>query len=212
MAVATSRREHWDRIYGKGERDVSWYETVPELSMQMIESAGLTPNTCVVDVGGGQSRLVDVLVARGLDCLAVLDVSAVALHETQARLGAAASSVRWINADVTADWSLDPMDIWHDRAVFHFLTESADRNEYLAHLRRTLKADGSAIIATFAPDGPATCSGLRVVRYSPDALASELGDEFSLVESRPWRHITPWGASQSFQYSRFRRVQSMSKQ
>src|SRR5688572_28658709 len=103
-------RSHWDRVYAKGERDVSWYETVPAVSMQMMEAAGVGPDTCVVDIGGGDSRLIDQLVARGLDCLAVLDVSPAALHRAQARLGASASVPQWIEADITAEWSLDPMD------------------------------------------------------------------------------------------------------
>jgi hypothetical protein len=112
----------------------------------------------------------------------------------------------WIAADVTGDWSLKPMDIWHDRAVFHFLTDAADRTRYVRHLRETLKRDGSAIIATFALDGPEKCSGLPVARYSPETLAAELGDGFALVESVPHVHRTPWGTTQSFQYSRFTRV------
>jgi SAM-dependent methyltransferase len=201
-----NRRSHWDRANAKGERDGSWYETVPAVSLEMIEAAGVGPDTCVVDIGGGDSRLIDQLVARGLDCLAVLDVSAVALHRAQARLGASASVPQWIEADVTAEWSLDPMDIWHDRAVFHFLTEPTDRTRYVSQLRNTLKPTGSAIIATFAQDGPERCSGLPVVRYSPDSLAAELGPEFVLREARPHQHVTPWGTVQSFQYSRFTRA------
>ena len=148
-----------------------------------MEAAGLSAETCVLDVGGGDSQLVDLLAARGLDCLAVLDVSETALQRAQSRLGNAASMPIWIAADVTADWSLKPMDIWHDRAVFHFLTHPTDRRRYVQHLRETLKRDGSAIIATFALDGPPTCSGLLVARYSPETLAAELGDDFSLIES-----------------------------
>ncbi|MEP6919064.1 MAG: class I SAM-dependent methyltransferase [Acidobacteriota bacterium] len=171
----------------------------------MIERAGLTPETCVIDVGGGDSRLVDTLAARGLECLAVLDVSGAALHRAQARLGDAAAAVTWIEADVTADWSLKPMDIWHDRAVFHFLTAPADRAMYRSHLRRTLKVDGTAIVATFAIDGPEMCSGLPVARYSPETLAVELGVEFRLVEVVSHEHHTPWGTIQPLIYARFTR-------
>jgi uridine phosphorylase len=160
----------------------------------------------VIDVGGGDSRLVDSLVARGLDCLAVLDVSGAALHRAQQRLGTNAAALTWIEADVTADWSLKPMDIWHDRAVFHFLTTAEDRTRYRAHLRQTLKVHGTAIVATFALEGPDTCSGLPVARYSPDTLAAELGDDFRLVESVPYEHQTPWGTVQPFVYARFLRV------
>jgi SAM-dependent methyltransferase len=202
----TNRQEHWDSVYRtKGEQDVSWFETFPAMSLEMIEAAGLTPDTCVIDVGGGQSRLIDSLLSRGLDCLAVLDVSGEALRHARDRLGARSQVVAWIESDVTAEWSLQPMDIWHDRAVFHFLVQPDDRRHYVARLRSTLKVGGSAIVATFAPDGPERCSGLPVVRYSPDALSAELGHEFALIDARPHRHVTPWGDTQSFQYSRFQR-------
>ena len=202
-----NRPEHWDAIYRtRGERGVSWFEQLPALSLQMLEAAGLSADTCVVDVGGGESRLVDELLTRGLDCLAVLDLSHEALAHARARLGRAAGTVTWIETDVTAAWSLKPMDIWHDRAVFHFLVDPGDRHQYVRHLRQTLKPRGSVIIATFAPDGPEMCSGLPVVRYSPPALAVELGDDFTLIESRPYMHTTPGGTMQSYQYSRFQRV------
>ena len=116
------------------------------------------------------------------------------------------TSIRLLEADVAGDWSLKPMDIWHDRAVFHFLTEKHDRDRYRFHLLTTLKEGGSAILATFAPDGPDRCSGLPVVRYSPESLSAELGPALGLVESVPHVHTTPWGATQSFLYCRFRRV------
>src|SRR5262245_51829377 len=151
------RKQHWDTLFAaKRERDVSWFESFPEISMRMMEAAGLGPKTCVIDVGGGDSRLVDALVARGLDCLAVLDVSSAALDRAKARLGKIASGLTWIEADVAADWSLKPMDIWHDRAAFHFLTAAHDRVRYRQHLRETLRPAGTAIFATFAPDGPET--------------------------------------------------------
>jgi uridine phosphorylase len=201
------RKRHWETVYTtNGEGDLSWFETLPALSVRMLEAAGLTPATCVIDVGGGDSRLVDTLVARGLDCLAVLDVSGAALHRVQARLGDASAALTWIEADVTADWFLKPMDIWHDRAVFHFLTTPDDRARYRAHMRQTLKVGGTAIVATFALDGPETCSGLPVARYSADTLAAELGEEFKLIDAVPYDHRTPWGTTQAFIYARFTRV------
>jgi hypothetical protein len=202
-----NRHDHWQRIYTtEGEHQVSWFESVPAVSLRLMDAAGLNSETCVLDVGGGSSMLVDVLAARGLDCLAVLDISEAALHRAQTRLGATASVPIWIAADVTGEWLLKPMDIWHDRAVFHFLVDPPDRARYLAHMRETLKPYGAAIIATFALDGPVMCSGLPVARYSPETLAAELGDGFRLVESVPHQHRTPWGTPQSFQYSRFVRV------
>ncbi len=201
------RKGHWERLYtSRGERDVSWFEQLPVVSLQMLEDAGLTQDTCVLDVGGGDSRLIDNLVARGMDCLAVLDVSGAALERARSRLAATASVPVWIEADVTGDWTLDPMDIWHDRAVFHFLTTPEDQEQYLSHLRAVLKVRGSAIIATFAPDGPETCSGLPVMRYSPETLARRLGSGFSLANSLRHIHRTPWGSTQAFQYSRFVRT------
>jgi hypothetical protein len=136
----------------------------------------------------------------------VLDVSGAALRRAQARLGGAAHVPVWIEADVTGGWTLKSMDIWHDRAVFHFLTASEDRAKYLEHLRAVVRMQGSAIIATFAPDGPEKCSGLQVARYSPESLADTLGRGFQLVEARRHVHATPWGSTQAFQYSRFVRV------
>jgi hypothetical protein len=206
---ALSVHGHWNTVYQtKGERDVSWFEALPSVSLEMLEAAGLTEDTCVIDVGGGDSRLVDALVARRLNCLAVLDVSGVALRRAQDRLGPAAKPVTWIESDVTAEWHLKPMDIWHDRAVFHFLVRAEDRARYRAHLLGTLKVGGSAIVATFAPNGPPTCSGLPVARYSSDALAAELGDDFELVETRTYDHHTPGNAVQPFVYARFTRRQS----
>ena len=153
------RAQHWEVVYTtKGEREVSWFQDVPDVSLRLMRDAGLTADSCVIDVGGGDSHLVDALIGLGLECLAVLDVSQAALDRARARLGAAPASPTWIQADVTGDWSLKPMDIWHDRAVFHFLTDAHDRALYLKHLRETVKMTGTAIIATFAPDGPETVS------------------------------------------------------
>jgi SAM-dependent methyltransferase len=205
--IAMNPQEHWNALYRlKGERDVSWFEAVPARSLEMLDAAGLTPTSCVLDVGGGESRLVDALLAKGLRRLAVLDVSAEALERTRTRLGPLGKTVAWIDADVTGDWTIEPVDIWHDRAMFHFLRQPAERAGYVAQMKRTLKPNGSAIIATFATDGPEVCSGLPVVRYSPETLAAELGSDFALVESRKHTHVTPKNAMQSFQYSRFRRL------
>lgn len=200
----TSSRDHWNTIYTtKTEEQVSWFEPVPAVSVKLMRAAGLSQDTCVLDVGGGDSRLVDYLVDHGLDCIAVLDVSGAALERAKARLGAPAAALEWIEADVADGWSLRAMDIWHDRAVFHFLTKTEDRARYRTHLMRTLKAGGSAIVATFAPDGPEKCSGLPVVRYSPETLSEELGSGLRIMESVRHVHRTPWGTTQAFQYSRF---------
>lgn len=200
------RHTHWNQVYTtKGERDVSWFEALPAISLEMLDAAGMTTESCVLDVGGGDSHLVDALAERGLDCLAVLDISGAALERARTRMGSAAQVPVWIEADVTSDWTLRPMDIWHDRAVFHFLTTPEDRARYKRHLLDTLKPGGAAVVATFAPDGPETCSGLPVKRYSPEQLAAELGPTFELRDARAHVHTTPWGSSQSLQYSRLQR-------
>jgi SAM-dependent methyltransferase len=201
------REQHWETVYRtKGEHEVSWFEGLPEISLTMLEAAGVTPDCCVLDVGGGDSRLVDALVDRGFSCLTVLDISPAALERSQRRLGSAGDHVTWLVTDVAADWSVEPVDAWHDRAVFHFLVDEADRQRYKARLLSALKPGGAAIIATFAADGPERCSGLPVQRYSPEALAAELGHPFVLVETLAHQHSTPWGSHQAFQYSRFTRT------
>jgi hypothetical protein len=201
------RQQHWNNVFTtRAEGDVNWFEALPDTSLRLLDAAGLNADTCVLDVGGGDSRLVDHLIARGMHCLAVLDVSGAALARTRARLGSAASIPIWLETDVTGDWSLKPMDIWHDRAAFHFLTAGEDRERYRSHLLETLKPGGSAIVATFALDGPERCSGLPVVRYSPESLAAELGPELTFIESVPHIHTTPRGSTQSFLYCRFERT------
>jgi SAM-dependent methyltransferase len=155
----------------------------------------------VIDIGGGDSRLVDHLIARGVQCVAVLDISGVALRRAAARLPGA--PVAWIEADVTGEWTAQPVDLWHDRAAFHFLTEAAERARYVDRLTRTLKPGGQAIVATFALDGPPKCSGLPVMRYSAETLSRELGPTFRLVETLTDEHHTPTGGMQRFCYNRF---------
>jgi SAM-dependent methyltransferase len=146
---------------------------------------------------------VDGLVARGLRCVTVLDVSATALARARARLGDRADRVRWIEADVAGPWTAPPVDMWHDRAVFHFLTEAEDRERYIAHLRDVVKRGGTVVIGAFAPDGPERCSGLPVCRYDAAGIGAELGEGFTLVETMTDAHRTPAGAVQAFSFSRF---------
>ena len=159
----------------------------------------------VIDVGGGTSRLALRLRAGGYD-VTVLDISAAAVERARAALGEGARGVRWVIGDVTRVADVGPHDVWHDRAAFHFLIERQDRESYAKLLRRTIRPGGHAIIATFAPDGPARCSGLPVMRYDATALAAELGAGLQLLKSVPEIHVTPAGTAQSFQYSVFRRA------
>jgi 2-polyprenyl-3-methyl-5-hydroxy-6-metoxy-1,4-benzoquinol methylase len=199
-----SRQEHWESVYQKkGDSDLSWTQHEPRTSLALIRE--VCPTGRVIDVGGGTSPLAERLLDAGYS-VAVLDVSAVAITRAQARLGARADDVQWIIADVTEPGELGTFDVWHDRAVFHFLTEAPDRTAYVALLSRTIPSGGHAVIATFAPDGPEKCSGLPVRRYDGESLATELGPGFRLIRTVAETHLTPWGKPQSFQYSVFKRL------
>lgn len=202
----SDRSTHWDNVYAtKGETEVSWFQDSPAISLDMIRSASPDHNTAIIDIGGGASRLVDALLRDGYRDLAVLDLSANALEAARRRIGAAASTVNWIVADITTWQPSKSCDVWHDRAAFHFLTDPHDRAAYVQRLRSTVAPGGHVIIATFAPDGPEKCSGLPVQRHDSASLAAELGPEFELVETRSEVHHTPWDSTQAFQFSRFRR-------
>lgn len=202
-----TRQTHWDNTYAaKGEAGVSWFQNWPGISLELIAAAGGTPRSAIVDIGGGASHLVDVLVDEGWRAVSVLDVSANAIGLDKARLGDAARHVDWIVADVTEWVPARTYDIWHDRAAFHFLTDPQDRAAYVERLLAALKPGGHAIIATFALDGPEKCSGLPVVRYDPAELARVLGSAFTLVAERRQVHSTPWFSAQAFQFSLLRRA------
>jgi 2-polyprenyl-3-methyl-5-hydroxy-6-metoxy-1,4-benzoquinol methylase len=200
----TDRQAHWQNVYAtKAEKEVSWFQENPTPSLDLIAATGIRRDAHIIDVGGGASRLVDSLLERGFHRIAILDLSANALGEAKKRLGRRADAVDWIAADVTTWEPSSTYDLWHDRAAFHFLTEAADRDAYVVRLKKAVRAGGNVIIATFALDGPERCSGLPIVRYDPEAVASALGPEFDLVESRRHDHITPGGNTQRFQFSRF---------
>jgi trans-aconitate methyltransferase len=202
-----SRQAHWENVYlKKGENEVSWFQENPAPSLESIAQAGATSDSAIIDIGGGVSRLVDHLLESGFQDVTVLDLSEAALRAAQVRLGSRAALVRWIAADATTWEPPRAYDLWHDRAAFHFLTEDQDRIAYVERLKKGLKSGGHAIIATFAPDGPEKCSGLPVVRYDAASLGRTLGNGFELVDTRRQTHATPWGSSQSFQFSVFRRV------
>ena len=200
-----SRQAHWERVYTtKGENEVSWFQDNPAPSLELIAAVGATPATAIIDIGGGASRLVDGLLAKGFRALTMLDLSGAALKAAKSRLGAQSENVTWIVADATLWEPAEVYDIWHDRAAFHFLTEENDRVAYVERMKKALRAGGHAIVATFAPDGPERCSGLRVMRYDAETLGRTLGQEFDLIETRRHSHTTPWGSTQSFQFSVFR--------
>jgi SAM-dependent methyltransferase len=200
------RGAHWENVYRtKGEREVSWFQETPSISLELIRSAGATRHSAIVDIGGGASRLVDGLVDEGFAAITVLDLSESALAAARTRLGQAAAGVTWIVADVVSWKPLQRYDIWHDRAAFHFLTDADDRTAYVERLREALQPGGHAIIATFALDGPERCSGLPVIRHDAVSLGKVLGSAFNLVETRRHDHHTPMGSTQRFQFSVFRR-------
>lgn len=201
-----NRTEHWNQVYQtKASDDVSWYQTEPATSLKLIEATGVGKGASIIDVGSGASVLVDFLLDAGFTKLAVLDIAASALRHAKQRLGAKAGSVEWFEADVTAFSPPHRFNLWHDRAVFHFLTDKADRQKYVQTLKRTLTPDGHVIIGTFAIDGPAKCSGLDVARYNAPGICAELGGEFHFIEQLNETHVTPWNTEQKFSYFRFAR-------
>jgi ubiquinone/menaquinone biosynthesis C-methylase UbiE len=195
-------KEHWEKIYRtKSPTDVSWYQEHPRVSLEYFQNLGLAKDAQIIDVGGGASRLVDDLLSEGFLNITVLDISSAALEAAQKRLGAHAGRVKWIDADIRNVQLPERFyDAWHDRAVFHFLTEASDRQQYIDTVQSSVKPGGYVIVATFAPEGPRKCSGLNVVRYGPKELHSEFGDNFQLVNSRGETHLTPFGTEQQFLY------------
>ncbi|MEO8326635.1 MAG: class I SAM-dependent methyltransferase [Nitrospirota bacterium] len=200
------RKTHWEDVYRTtAAEEFGWYQAHPTLSLNLIQSTGIQKSGSLIDVGGGDSRLVDHLSEHGFEHITVLDLSSAALERAKARLGERANRVTWIEGDITDFHSSTTYDVWHDRALFHFLTEEEDRTRYLESMNRVLHPQGHVIIATFAYEAPATCSGLPVVRYGPEFLALAIGSNFELVESFEELHQTPGGNKQPFIYCRFTR-------
>ena len=195
-------RTHWEKIYTtKAPDQVSWYRPHLETSIVLIERSVSVRSASIIDIGGGESTLVDDLLARGFQNVTVLDVSQVAIDATKQRLGQVAGRVHWVTADITqVQFHLAPYDVWHDRAVFHFLTAPEQRAAYVRQVTRSVKAGGHVIVSTFGPEGPTKCSGLDVVRYDAESLHEEFGTRFRLVESSKELHETPFGTTQQFLY------------
>ncbi len=202
----TNRKLHWETIYGtKSPTEVSWYQPTPRLSLELIRKVAPNASSSIIDVGGGASLLVDELIGAGYQNISVLDISAAALEVSRSRLGDRSIGIQWIVGDVLDTKLHDgQFDVWHDRAVFHFLLTSDERRRYIAQVRHALRPDGHVVVATFAADGPMRCSGLEVCRYSPESLLTELGNDFTLLQSLKEDHHTPSGAVQRFQYSLFK--------
>lgn len=200
------RETHWNDVYRtKGDSDVSWVEDVPRLSLDLIQEHA-QPTSAVIDIGGGASRLPDALLGAGYTDVTVLDISAEALAKARTRVAAMGGEAQWIVSDVTKWRPARAYDLWHDRAAFHFLTSAEDQAAYRQVLDKALRSGGTAIIATFALDGPEKCSGLPVARHDGSSIAAVLGSGFSLGREMRHDHHTPWGSVQKFQFSVFRKA------
>ena len=195
-------QKHWANIYQtKALDNVSWYQTRPDVSLNLIQQTGIGLDEAIIDVGAGASTLVDYLVEAGYQNITLLDISADALAITRARLGAAGERIHWLTGDITAvELPREGYAVWHDRAVFHFLTDPSLQQRYVEQVRRALKPGGQVVIATFAPDGPQQCSGLNVAQYDAAGLQRAFGAGFRLISSTGETHRTPWGSDQRFTY------------
>jgi 2-polyprenyl-3-methyl-5-hydroxy-6-metoxy-1,4-benzoquinol methylase len=195
-------KSHWENIYATKAPDaVSWYRAHLETSLALIERAAATPSASIIDVGGGESTLVDDLLARGYQNITVLDVSQTAIDVTKERLGAAAETVCWLVGDITeVQLAPNAYDVWHDRAVFHFLVAPEPRAAYVRQVATAVRPGGHVIVSTFGPEGPSKCSGLDVVRYDEESLHKQFGVRFRLEESSKEVHQTPFGTTQQFLY------------
>jgi len=204
------KSSYWNRVYEtKGETEVSWFQNNPEPSLEFIRRYEPDRSASIIDIGGGLSRLADHLLADGFQNLSVLDISSEAIALAQDRIGNGKASVKWIVSDVTKWQPNDYYDIWHDRAVFHFLTEFGDQTAYIETLKRALKSGGYLVIGTFALDGPEKCSGLPVMRHDPNSLQNLLGSNFNLIDTRTQNHRTPFQSIQHFQYCVFHYIKEI---
>ncbi len=201
-----NRKRHWNDAYdGKSESEVGWFQSKPERSLKLIGRSSVPQSSTLIDVGGGASLLVDYLVRDGFTNITVLDISSVALRTAQERLGESMRLINWVEADITQFQTTEQFDLWHDRAVFHFLTQATERKRYVDLLHQTIKPGGYVIIAAFAVGGPKKCSGLDIVQYDAIKLSQELGEVFTLIEQENELHITPSGNEQAFEYYHFKR-------
>jgi SAM-dependent methyltransferase len=201
-----SPQRHWERAWtAKAPDEVSWFEAVPATSLKLIESAGVGTDAPIIDVGGGASRLAGELHRRGHTDVTVADVSPAALEEARSQLGPEAGAIQWVEADVRDHDFGRRFDLWHDRALLHFMVDPLDRAAYVRTLERSLRRGGFALLATFGPDGPTQCSGLEVRRHAAGDLAALLGSDYEPLENRLVVHTTPTGTEQQFQYALFRR-------
>ena len=208
--ISSERKKYWEQVYSTRQTEkLGWFKPRLDTSLSWIEDIGLEKHAAIIDVGGGASTLVDDLVDEGFESVTVFDIADSALDASRRRLGHQAELVMWLSGDITAyRLPANQFDLWHDRAVLHFLTDPADRDAYLANLQRALKPGGHAIIGLFAPEAPPKCSGLPVQRYERDALVAALGDGFQLQQYHKEMHVTPGGVEQMYLYCPFRKLET----
>ena len=206
METVSALAEHWDQAYGQGDTTRSWFQPQAVWSLRMLERVGVGPSDSVIDVGGGSSSLAAALLARGFSDISVLDVSIVGMRAAQERLGADAHHVEWLLGDVRAWQPRRRYTVWHDRALFHFMTADEDRAAYLQTLETATSPERAVcIFATFAPDGPPRCSGLPVARFSAAEIANAIGGTWQMIDESRQLHTTPSGTIQPFTWTAFRR-------
>ncbi len=197
---------HWDAAYAQGDTTRSWFQEDPRMSLRMLDAAGVTAADSVIDVGGGASPLAGALLDRGFRDLTVLDISAAGMEYARQRLGPRAGQAHWLTADIRIWQPSRHYAVWHDRAVFHFLTAEPDRQAYRRALTAATEANAVAVFGCFAPDGPPQCSGLPVARYGPRELAAELSGDWTLIAEDREEHTTPAGLAQPFTWAALRRI------
>jgi SAM-dependent methyltransferase len=204
ISFKRNRKKHWERVYKKtSPGEVGWYQAYPAMSLKLIEATGVDVDGRIIDVGGGTSKLTGILLDQGYEKLTVLDIAGRSIEKAKLELGEKSKRIAWIETDITHFHFTENFDIWHDRAVFHFLADAADRKKYVDLVNQALKPGGHLIISTFGENAPPKCSGLKVVRYRPETLHNEFGNNFELIESFDEVHTTPSGVQQQFIYCRF---------
>jgi len=198
--------DHWQNVYNKkNENEVSWYQKSPKLSLEFVKSLNLRLDAEIIDIGAGESRLVDNLLEMGFVNLSILDISSKSIEKTKKRLGLKSKLVNWIVSDINNFIPKKKYDLWHDRAAFHFLKDSVEIDNYVKLVKSSLHNQGNLIIATFSENGPLKCSGLEVSRYSKDSILKVFGNYFSLIKSEKSIHDTPFNTSQEFLFSNFKK-------
>lgn len=199
-------KSHWEHIYSKKEfEETSWFQENPEISLNIIQSLGLSKEAPIIDIGGGNSYLIDHLLELGYENVSVLDISETALEKAKTRLGEKAQNVNWISSDVTKHTFEKTYEVWHDRAAFHFLTEDTQVENYISKLKSSLKSGGYFILGTFSENGPSKCSGIEVKKYASDEMKQLFEKDFEIVRLENLDHKTPWDAVQNFTFGLFRK-------